>query len=105
MKAELEVNPRNAVNASALAVYLGKVGEHRAALNQLHTAEALAPNDLNVTFRAGVVHALAGRSDAAIAALERAVAGGLDATTIENEEDFKTLRRLPAFQRLIKPQP
>ena len=54
-----------------------------------------------VLVRAGVVHALAGRADQALDALERAKAGGISPRTIETEEDFAGLRPLPRFAALV----
>jgi serine/threonine protein kinase/tetratricopeptide (TPR) repeat protein len=105
LQGELSVNPTNPVNRATLAVYFAKLGDHRRALEELEQAERLAPNDLQVQFRAGIVHALGNRPAAAIAALERAVAAGFTRKQINEEEDFASLSHLPAFKALVAPQP
>jgi len=61
----------------------------------------MAPADVQVLFRAAVVHALAGRSDSAVAALRDAVAGGYSTSAIREEEDFVSLRERPDFRALV----
>jgi hypothetical protein len=52
------------------------------------------------------VHALGKRPDAALAALERAVAAGISRTTVSEEEDLESLSLLPAFKALVaQPSP
>jgi len=53
-----------------------------------------------VQLRAAVVHALAGRADPALDAIDRARARGIAARAIATEEDFENLRPLPRFAAL-----
>jgi tetratricopeptide (TPR) repeat protein/TolB-like protein len=104
-EAELQINPTDPLNLARLAVYQAKLGDDAGAQARLRQALAITPADVQVQFRAGIVHALGGRHDAAIAALERAVAAGYSRTAIKNEEDLATLSQLPAFKALVAPQP
>jgi eukaryotic-like serine/threonine-protein kinase len=105
LQGELSVNPTNPLSRATLAVYFAKLGDHHRALEELAQAERLAPNDLQVQFRAGIVHALGNQPAPAIAALERAVGAGFSRKQISEEEDLVTLSHLPAFKTLVAPQP
>ncbi len=98
---ELKVNPRDALNVASLAVYLGKAGDVDGARQRIGEALRMAPADIQVQFNAAVVHALAGRSDSAVAALRDAVAGGYSTSAILAEEDFVSLRERPDFRALV----
>lgn len=100
-EAEVSVSPSDARAQARLAVYQAKAGDDRAARQTLRRAEQLAPQDEQVHQRAGVVHALAGRTTEALDAIERAIAGGVAPRLIALEEDFETLRPLPRFARLV----
>lgn len=100
-EAEVSVSPSDARALARLAVYQAKAGDDRAARQTLRRAEHLAPQDEQVHQRAGVVHALAGRTTQALDAIERAIAGGVAPRLIALEEDFETLRPLPRFARLV----
>jgi len=100
-EAEVSVSPANARAIARLAVFQAKAGDDAAALRNLKRALELAPNDEQVFQRAGVVHALAGRTGDAIAAIEKAVAGGVAARAIAEEEDFARLKPLPRFAAVV----
>ena len=98
---EVSVSPGDARVIARLAVYHAKAGDDAAARRSLAAAEKLAPADEQVQLRAAVIHALAGRTAPALAALERAMAGGITAREIEAEEDFESLRPLPRFAAMV----
>jgi tetratricopeptide (TPR) repeat protein len=100
-EAEVAVRPSDARALARLAVYQAKAGDDAAARKSLAAAEKLAARDEQVQLRAGVVHALAGRVDQALDALQRAVAGGISPREIEIEEDFERLRPLPRYAALV----
>jgi serine/threonine-protein kinase len=100
-EAEVSVSPSDARALARLAVYQAKAGDDAAARRTLRRAEQLAPKDGQVDQRAGVVHALAGRTNEALAAIERAIAGGVAPRLIALEEDFEVLRPLPRFAALV----
>ena len=100
-EAEVSVSPANARTVARLAVYQAKAGDDAGARKSVARALALAPNDEQVLQRAGVVHALAGRTVEALAAIERAVAGGIAPNLIADEEDFVRLKTLPRFAAVV----
>jgi serine/threonine protein kinase/tetratricopeptide (TPR) repeat protein len=100
-EAEVSVSPSNARAIARLAVFQAKAGDDAAARNSLRRAQEIAPNDEQVFQRAAVVHALAGRTNDALAAVERAVAGGVTPRVIEEEEDFAPLRSLPRYAAVV----
>jgi serine/threonine-protein kinase len=100
-EAEVAVSPGDARAIARLAVYQAKAGNDRAAVSNLAAAERLAPADGQVQLRAGVVHALAGRTVAALDAVERALAAGVAPRSVAAEEDFEALRPLPRFAALV----
>jgi serine/threonine-protein kinase len=102
---DLKVNPRDARLLASLALYLQKAGRAVEAQIPLGEALVLAPNDFEVLRRAAAVHALAGRSDAALTALEAALRNGFARATARSEDEFQTLRNLPRFKSLVQDQP
>jgi tetratricopeptide (TPR) repeat protein len=100
-QADVAVSPGDARALARLAVYQAKAGDDAAARKTLADAEKAAPNDEQVQLRAGVVHALAGRADQALDAIQRAIAGGISPHTIETEYDFAKLRPLPRFAAMV----
>ena len=100
---DLNVNPNDARTIASLALYLQKAGETEKAGTRIDEALARAPRDVDVLFRAAEVHALAGRTDAALEALRAAVEGGYSRTRIAEEEDFSSLRSLAKFRELVQP--
>ena len=101
-EADLKVNPTDARNLAALAVYLQKAGEPAAARTRLEQALATAPDSADILFRAAVLHALWGESERALGFLERAAANGYSRKTIETDDDLVSLRQSPRFRQLLK---
>jgi serine/threonine protein kinase/tetratricopeptide (TPR) repeat protein len=100
-EAEVSVSPTDARAIARLAVYQAKAGDDAGARKNLLKAEGLAPKDEQVLQRAGVVHAMAGRTTAALDAIERAIAAGASPRLIAAEEDFVRLRPLPRFAAMV----
>jgi tetratricopeptide (TPR) repeat protein len=100
-QAQVTVSPGDARAIARLAVYQAKAGDDRAAQLSLADATRLAPDDGQVQLRAGVVHALAGRTDPALDAISRAIAGGITPRAVAAEEDFARLRPLPRFAGMV----
>ncbi len=100
VEAELRVNPNDGRNLASLSVYLQKLGDDRAARAQLERALKQSPTDVQVQYRSAVVHALAGRPDEALQALQRAISSGYSRAVAETDEDFESLRTLPGYKTL-----
>jgi tetratricopeptide (TPR) repeat protein len=101
-ESDVKVNPSNARIVASLALYLQKAGRPADAERRLAEAIELAPRDFEVLRRAAQVHALAGRAERALDALEAAVGHGLPRQDVTADEDFQALRSTPRFQSLVK---
>lgn len=99
--AELRVNPRNARILASLAVHMQKAGDAAGARKRLQEALEIAPTDIEVLYRAAVVHALQGRIQPAVRALGLAVAGGYSRARVNEEDDFVSLRASAEFQAIV----
>ena len=98
---ELAVAPSDARAIARLAVYQAKAGDDAAATRTIRRALAQAPDDPQVLQRSGVIHALAGRGEPALDAIEKAVANGFARRLVAEEEDLAMLRPLPRFAALV----
>jgi tetratricopeptide (TPR) repeat protein len=97
---DLRVNPRDARSLASLAVYLQKVGEGRQASDRLAEALLVGANDFEVLRRSAQVHALAGRADEALDALEAALGLGFRREIARTEDEFASVRQHPRFKAL-----
>jgi len=103
-EADLKINPNSPRLAASLAVHLQKAGEPGQAQARIQDALARAPKDVEVLYRAAVIHSLAGRSDEAIALLEKAVEGGYSRSLANADDDLLSLRKLAVFKQLVSSQ-
>jgi tetratricopeptide (TPR) repeat protein len=96
----LEVNPRDARSLALAAVVEAKLGDGAAA--ERHAAEALAlsPSSSDIVYKVAVVHALTGRPDEALAALEKALDMGFRAWEARVDDDLGSLRKSARFVSL-----
>jgi predicted Zn-dependent protease len=95
------VNPSDVVGRASLAVYEAKTGDHAAARDALDDVIRRAPDDPAIWSRVAQVHALARRTDEALAALVRAVDLGYARADAAAADEFAGLRGQPAFERLV----
>lgn len=100
-QAELRVNPSDIVGRASLAVYAEKAGDHAAARAYLAEVERQAPDDPAIWSRVAQAHAIAGRTDDALAALARAVSLGYAPADAAAADEFVGLRGRAAFERLF----
>jgi tetratricopeptide (TPR) repeat protein len=98
---EVSVSPSSGRAIARLAAYQAKAGDDAAAMRNVTRALALTPDDQQVLQRAGVVHALAGRTGPALEALEKAIANGYSRRAIAEDEDFAILRPMPRFAAMV----
>jgi tetratricopeptide (TPR) repeat protein len=101
----LKVNPSDPQTLSRLALYEAKLGRHADA--RAHIAEAVGLNaaDGDILYRQAVVHTLAGRRPAALAALGAAVERGYSARRARMDYDLRTLQGLPEFKAIVAERP
>ena len=103
-EAEVAVSPGDARVLARLAVHQAKAGDDAAARRTLAQAETLSAEDGQVQLRSGIIHALAGRTDHALAAIERAMKAGISPRAVQTEDDFERLRTLPRFAAMVSTQ-
>ena len=100
-EAQLAVNPTNVQDLSALGLYLQKAGDHEQSLRRLEEVLRQSPKDPQVWVRVAAAHALAGRDQDAIAALQQAVRLGISRSRVAADDDFASLRGTPKFTALV----
>jgi eukaryotic-like serine/threonine-protein kinase len=101
VREEIAKNPNQMELRADLALYLAKIGEKDAALNELKpVAEAhdANPGDL---YTSALVYELCGKRDQALATLLAAVKAGQDLNDIKNEPEFVSLRADPRYHLTI----
>ena len=101
-RAELVINPSDGRNLAALAVYLAKAGQRAEAASTISKAVGLAPTDLQVIYRAAVTKTLLGLAEEGIGLLQGAVDRGYSIAAIRDDEDFKSIRSLTTFRKLVQ---
>jgi eukaryotic-like serine/threonine-protein kinase len=97
----LKVNPRNAHALSAIALYQAKLGDSMPALGTMKRAFSLGTRDSHMVYTAALVHAIAGRDEAALSFLGEAIRGGYSRKEIAVEPELRKLRDLPRYRELM----
>jgi serine/threonine-protein kinase len=100
----LKVNPRDAETIAHVAVCEAKLGRSSAA-GHIAEARTLAPGSRFVVQRSAEVHALLGETAAALKDLSAAIELGYPRPVAAANDEFVSLRKLPAFQALVAPKP
>jgi tetratricopeptide (TPR) repeat protein len=101
----LRVNPRDADTIAHVAVCEAKLARRGAAGRHISEALALAPGNRLVLQRSAEVHALLGESAAALTDLRAAIDLGYARPLAAANDEFASLKKLPAFQALVAPRP
>ncbi len=99
----LQVNPRDVDMISLVAVCEAKVRRGPSAERHAAEAVALSPASRISLQRSAEVHALLGQADAAVKDLAAAIEHGYGRSQARDNDEFESLRRLPAFQALVAP--
>jgi serine/threonine-protein kinase len=103
---QLALEPVNRDLAVQRVLLLAKTGSCGRAEQDLETLRATLPaKDAQIAHTIARVHALCGRSAAALEALRTAIALGFSARMIREEDEFRALARLREFQRLTHAPP
>ncbi len=97
----LEVNPKDATVLSDRAVYRAKLGQYKQALDDITRSRKLAPEDSNVTYKAAIVYALAGRTDEALGMIQKALQLNYSISDVRNEPELAGIRKDPGFEELL----
>jgi tetratricopeptide (TPR) repeat protein len=101
----LRVDARSTETLGQLAVYEAKLGRHASAEAHARQALDLAPGEADAHYRAAVVHALGGRTDAAVAALAQALERGYRRSVARGDDDLTALPARSDFQSLVATTP
>jgi tetratricopeptide (TPR) repeat protein/TolB-like protein/tRNA A-37 threonylcarbamoyl transferase component Bud32 len=103
-EASVKVNPKDSGALSCVASYSAMLGQRGAAINALHQALTLSPDDPDVMFRAALVYNQFGQRDETMEWLRRATKAGFSRSTIRDTPDFSQLQHDRAFAAIIAPQ-
>lgn len=98
---ELRIDESRAQVRAMVAEYLAKLGEVELAQREIERALAAMPRDTDVLLSASLVELHADRDEAAIAFIERAVAGGMSPLMFRNDPQFARLRDEPRFAKIV----
>ena len=99
---QLTVNPNNADALSSLALYSARTHDRARARQYLQRALKIQPQDVDVLFDACLVHLEAGEREAALAALQKAIAAGYSREQLLANPELASLHSDPQFDRLAK---
>lgn len=96
----LRVNPKDAVTLSQQALYEAKLDKRKEAERHVNAAAGLAPADGLVLYNKAVVQALAGHKEAALSALDQALAHGASASVARDDDDLQVIRGTREFEQM-----
>jgi len=99
---ELQVNPKSAMTLAMVAQYYAKSGNDARARDFIQRARTIDPKHAALLYYETIVHALAHRDAAALASLERALAGGYSAREAAEDPELQELAKTDAFKRLMQ---
>ena len=100
-RAQLDLNPKDAVARSYVATGLAKTGHMVEANQEMARVIALDPKEPDLFSDAAIVAALAGRDAEAFAWLRKAVAAGYCRQTIAVQPEFARFRDNPEFRSIV----
>ena len=98
---QLQVNPRDTTALQDLALYYAKKGDSARALKFIRSARAIDGEDVYGIYIEGVVQAIGGHKQEAIASLEEAFKKGFPTSDARNDPELKDLQGRPEFQKLV----
>lgn len=98
---DLQVNPRDAGALQSAALYYAKKGQSAWALEYIHKARAIDPNNVDCVYNEAVIDALAGRQQEALKALQEAFEKGYSTDQAKNDPELRNLHGNPEFDRLV----
>jgi tetratricopeptide (TPR) repeat protein/tRNA A-37 threonylcarbamoyl transferase component Bud32 len=93
--------PQDPTFQSQVALYLSKMGDGPASLDELQRWQRLAKKTPASHFRAAMVHEIAGQRAAALEALDAALKGGYSLEEVRSEPELVKLRSDPKYHRLV----
>jgi serine/threonine protein kinase/tetratricopeptide (TPR) repeat protein len=93
----IRVNPKDAEELSRLSVYEAKLGLFDLARRHAAEASRYDPLRVEIAYRSGVVHALAGEMEAASSLIKVAVDRGFSFSIVRQDDDLQELRKSKPF--------
>lgn len=97
----LTVNPSEAQTMATLAQYYAHLGNNARAMELITEAEKLQPQNMYVHYFSAVTHASSGGTDAALAAVEKAVELGYPTTLLAKDAGLENITNDDRFKSLI----
>ena len=95
-----KLNPSDAKVVSQLGLYYAKTGLREDAERWAQVAERMSPTSPEILYQRAAVLALVGNPDDAVKQLSEAIAKGASPQAALDDDDFQSLRSLPAFRKL-----
>ena len=96
----IQVNPKNAGALGNLGVCYAKKGDSKQALKFIARARSIDPKDNSLMYEEATIHALAGKTNEALASLTDALRNGYPIQEARSDPEFKNLRTIAQFNRL-----
>src|SRR5260370_30465258 len=96
----LQVNPRDVKTLEYLSLYYAKKGDAKRAQDFIGRARAIDPNDNELMYNEGLIHALAGQKAEAFNGLRQAFQHGYPSEEAKNDPELKGLQADPEFDKL-----
>ncbi len=97
-----DINPRNAGIIIDLANYHAMIGDREAALSYIEEALLIAPDDMNVLFRAGTAYENLGERDKALSLIEYAIRSGYPLSDILPQPGLAELIDDERFENILQ---
>ncbi len=98
---QLSVNPNDARVLKSIASYYANLNNKPKAITYINQAVSLAPDNLEVLFRAAEVYGLLGDMDQAYDFLETVVSRGYPVKMVEQSPTFKEFHEQPRYRKII----
>jgi tetratricopeptide (TPR) repeat protein len=98
---ELQVNPRSASIMGDLGLLYAKKGEAANALQYIHQARAISPDDLYLVYSEAQVKTLIGKPEEALKSLRLSLEKGYSAQEAWNDPELQKLQAMPQFSQLV----
>jgi len=99
---ELQLDPKDSGKLGILAICSAMLGERSAALNVLHKAFLVSPDDPNLSFRAALIYNQFGDREQTLHWLAKSHAGGFPLNRIRDYPNFDPLHSDPRFENLLQ---
>ncbi len=98
---ELQVNPRSASIMGDLGLLYAKKGDATNALQYIHQARAISPDDLYLMYSEAQVKTLIGKPEEALKSLRLSLEKGYSAQEAWNDPELQKLQAMPQFSQLV----